>query len=73
VPTGAGGEEGSWLRPHVDAEHRQQPRPSLLRPCDATEAEIMFRRALVGFEKALGLDHTSMLNAVDNLGILYRG
>ena len=32
----------------------------------------MYRRALAGKEKALGPDHTSTLNTVRNLGILYR-
>jgi hypothetical protein len=31
----------------------------------------MHQCALKGREKALGLDHTSTLNAVNNLGILY--
>jgi tetratricopeptide (TPR) repeat protein len=31
----------------------------------------MHQRALAGFEKALGADHTSTLESVDNLGILY--
>jgi tetratricopeptide (TPR) repeat protein len=36
------------------------------------EAEKMYRRALQGYEKALGADHTSTLNTVNNLGLLYR-
>ncbi|KAI9890869.1 MAG: hypothetical protein M1814_003508 [Vezdaea aestivalis] len=36
------------------------------------EAEAMFTRALAGFEKALGQDHTSTLNTVNNLGNLYQ-
>ncbi|KAM3560902.1 hypothetical protein ARSEF4850_003455 [Beauveria asiatica] len=35
------------------------------------EAEAMYHRALEGFEKAWGLDHTSTLNTVNNLGNLY--
>jgi tetratricopeptide (TPR) repeat protein len=35
------------------------------------EAEEMYRRALAGYEKALGTDHTPTLNAVNNLGSLY--
>ncbi|KAN0071275.1 HET domain containing protein [Elaphomyces granulatus] len=35
------------------------------------EAEKMYRRALRGYEKALGPDHTSTLNTVHNLGVLY--
>ena len=32
----------------------------------------MYQRALEGYEKALGPDHTSTLNTVNNLGILYK-
>jgi hypothetical protein len=35
------------------------------------EAEVMYMRALHGFEKARGAEHTSTLNTVHNLGILY--
>src|SRR5436309_2913795 len=35
------------------------------------EAEQMFLRALAGYEKALGPDHTSTLETVNNLGLLY--
>ncbi|OQD61046.1 hypothetical protein PENPOL_c019G04134, partial [Penicillium polonicum] len=35
------------------------------------EAEEIYQRALVGCEKALGLDHTSTLSTVNNLGNLY--
>ncbi|KAK3955940.1 Tetratricopeptide repeat-domain-containing protein, partial [Pseudoneurospora amorphoporcata] len=35
------------------------------------EAETMYQRALEGYEKALGPDHTSTLNTVNNLGLLY--
>jgi tetratricopeptide (TPR) repeat protein len=35
-------------------------------------AEQMYQRALTGKEKALGLDHTSTLDTVHNLGVLYR-
>ena len=31
----------------------------------------MYRRALAGYEKALGPDHTSTLSTVNNLGTLY--
>ena len=31
----------------------------------------MYERALAGYEKALGPDHTSTLRTVHNLGILY--
>jgi hypothetical protein len=37
------------------------------------EAEKMFRRALEGKEKALGINHTSTLGTVNNLGLLYAG
>jgi hypothetical protein len=35
------------------------------------EAEEMYERALKGYEKALGADHTSTLTTVNNLGLLY--
>ena len=35
------------------------------------EAEKMYQRALQGYEKALGTEHTSTLNTVNNLGNLY--
>jgi tetratricopeptide (TPR) repeat protein len=31
----------------------------------------MYQRALRGYEKALGAEHTSTLDTVNNLGILY--
>ncbi|KAM3549110.1 hypothetical protein ARSEF4850_009032, partial [Beauveria asiatica] len=36
------------------------------------EAEAMYRRALEGYEKAWGPDHTSTLDTVNNLGNLYK-
>lgn len=33
----------------------------------------MHKRALVGREKAFGWDHTSTLDTVYNLGLLYKG
>ncbi|EED12227.1 kinesin light chain, putative [Talaromyces stipitatus ATCC 10500] len=35
------------------------------------EAETMYQRALAGYEKALGPDHTSTSDTVNNLGALY--
>jgi tetratricopeptide (TPR) repeat protein len=35
------------------------------------EAEAIYIRALEGYEKALGPDHTSTLDTVNNLGTLY--
>jgi len=35
------------------------------------DAEMMYKRALVGYEKALGPEHTSTLDTVNNLGVLY--
>ena len=35
------------------------------------EAEKMYQRALQGYEKAWGPDHTSTLDTVNNLGLLY--
>ncbi|KAF9695227.1 hypothetical protein EKO04_006697 [Ascochyta lentis] len=37
------------------------------------EAEAMYERALEGWKKALGPDHTSTLDTVNNLGNLYAG
>jgi len=36
------------------------------------EAEEMYQRALKGYEKAWGSEHTSTLSIVNNLGLLYR-
>ncbi|KAF2786019.1 hypothetical protein K505DRAFT_193517, partial [Melanomma pulvis-pyrius CBS 109.77] len=36
------------------------------------EAEKMYQRALQGKEKAWGPEHTSTLDTVNNLGILYK-
>ena len=36
------------------------------------EAEAMYLRALLGYEKAWGVEHTSTLNTVNNLGIVYK-
>ncbi|KAG4427572.1 hypothetical protein IFR05_016945, partial [Cadophora sp. M221] len=36
------------------------------------EAEQMYQRALQGYEKAWGPDHTSTLSMVNNLGVLYK-
>jgi hypothetical protein len=36
-----------------------------------TEAEEIYLRALRGYEKAWGVEHTSMLNTVNNVGVLY--
>ncbi|KAI9893041.1 MAG: hypothetical protein M1814_000925 [Vezdaea aestivalis] len=43
----------------------------LLDLCKLAEAEAMYQRALKGSEKALGPDHTSTLDTVNNLGALY--
>lgn len=36
------------------------------------EAEEMFLRALEGYEKAWGTEHTSTLGTVNNLAVLYK-
>ena len=36
------------------------------------EAEKIYARALKGYEKAWGAEHTSTLNTVNNLGLLYK-
>jgi tetratricopeptide (TPR) repeat protein len=38
---------------------------------ELAEAELMCERALKGYEKALGSEHTSTLDTVNNLGNLY--
>ncbi len=40
--------------------------------CKIQEAEAMYRRALEGKEKAWGPEHTSTLDTVNNLGLLYK-
>ena len=35
------------------------------------EAEDMYLRALIGYEKARGPEHTSTLSTINNLGLLY--
>jgi tetratricopeptide (TPR) repeat protein len=35
-------------------------------------AEQMYERALASYKKALGLEHTSTLDIVNNLGVLYK-
>ena len=37
------------------------------------EAEEMYVRALAGYEKALGPEHTSTLRTVNNLETIYKG
>ncbi|KAJ5557284.1 TPR repeat protein [Penicillium frequentans] len=44
----------------------------LLHQFQLDKAEQMYMRALAGYEKALGADHTSTLGTIHNLGILYR-
>jgi tetratricopeptide (TPR) repeat protein len=36
-------------------------------------AEKMYERALQGYEKVLGLEHTSILETINNLGNIYMG
>jgi tetratricopeptide (TPR) repeat protein len=43
----------------------------LLNEEDRQRAEQMYQRALAGYEKASGPQHTSTLNTVNNLGLLY--
>jgi Tetratricopeptide repeat len=35
------------------------------------EAEVMYLQALQGYEKVWGAEHTSTLDTVNNLGLLY--
>jgi tetratricopeptide (TPR) repeat protein len=44
----------------------------LLQDEDRSKAENMYQRALQGYEKACGPEHTSTLSTVNNLGSLYK-
>jgi tetratricopeptide (TPR) repeat protein len=55
------GQSGGWM---LGVLYRDQGK--------LDQAEQMYQRALAGYEKALGPDHTSTLNTVNNLGVLYR-
>ena len=59
-------------RPHINIEHGQQLGSSLPNQGKLDEAEKMYQRALQGYEKAWGPDHTSTLDTVNNLGLLYK-
>ena len=68
--------EGRTLSEKQDIETLIQPRTfrrlgNLLSDEDRQRAEHMYQRALAGFEKAWGPDHTETLHTVNNLGILY--
>ncbi|KAK3624118.1 hypothetical protein LTR22_024103 [Elasticomyces elasticus] len=39
--------------------------------CKLAQAEEIYTRALEGYEKELGADHTSTLDTVNNLGSVY--
>ena len=39
--------------------------------CRLEDAERMYERALVGYEKALGAEHSSTLDTINRLGVLY--
>ncbi|KAK4182502.1 hypothetical protein QBC35DRAFT_457232 [Podospora australis] len=57
-------EKGEWILDELGNLYSDQGRLS--------DAEAMFERALRGYEKALGPEHTSTLTTVHNLGNLYR-
>ena len=53
-----------WAYYNIGNLYNRQGRP--------VEAEQIYQRALQGYEKAWGLDHTETLNTVNNLGVLYQ-
>ncbi|KAE9567465.1 hypothetical protein CGMCC3_g16384 [Colletotrichum fructicola] len=57
------GEEGIWMFNNLGMFYWDQGR--------LKEAEAMYDRALQGYEKARGPEHTSTLMTVNNLGLLY--
>ena len=59
-------------RSHINTEHRPQLGLLYVDKGKLDEAEKMYQRALQGYEKACGPDHTSTLTTVVNLGSLYR-
>ncbi|KAK1837902.1 NB-ARC and TPR domain protein, partial [Colletotrichum chrysophilum] len=62
--TGIDLEDNAWIFYNLGLLYSDQGR--------LKEAEAMYERALQGYEKALGPDHTSTLVTVNNLGILYK-
>jgi hypothetical protein len=70
VQPGAGWKgEGMGTRAHEHARHRQQPGEPLQNQGRLEDAERMYNRALAGFEKAWGPEHTNTLDTVNNLGL----
>ncbi|KZL83407.1 kinesin light chain 1, partial [Colletotrichum incanum] len=61
--TDAAGEKDAWMFHKLGNLYLDQGR--------LKEAEAMYVRALQGYEKALGPDHTSTLDSVECLGTLY--
>jgi hypothetical protein len=65
----------SRLPPDLNHQHRRSSTATTSKPYhapkDSGEAEQMYERALRGKEGALGPTHTSTLDTVNNLGILY--
>jgi tetratricopeptide (TPR) repeat protein len=59
-------------RAHIDAPDGQQPRHPLRGTRASSRGRADVQRALQGKEKALGPEHTSTLQTVNNLGILYK-
>jgi tetratricopeptide (TPR) repeat protein len=50
----------------------EQPGSRIWQRLPPAKAEATYKRAVAGEEKALGLEHTSTLDTVNNLGFLYR-
>src|ERR1700722_2817943 len=63
--------EGMGTRSHIHARHRQQPHEPLRRSRPSRRCAENVLPCMAGFEKAWGPDHTSTLDTVNNLGILY--
>ena len=62
----------SARRAKMLADFGQKRRPLYRNQGKLKEADEMYQRALKGNEKALGLEHTSTLDTVNNLDLLYR-
>lgn len=41
-------------------------------PLSLVDAETIYEQALQSYEKALGLDHSSTLNSVNKMGLVYK-
>ena len=72
VPAGTARKgEGMGPRSHINSEHGQQLGQSLRTRASWTRPRRCTSGHCKGYEKALGPDHTSTLDTVNNLGLLY--